>query len=793
MSVLLGEETFTTEQLQALWDESIQAVAPVFEETNPQYLNRNVFLEDYRTNIDGSRPSNEERSCSIGAMINHLTAFASDASRHYALIDEEISKTLLTCFKAPENTPKIDAANDNPVNKARKLLQRLPPLPPQIDLSYGVWNGLGLLNLQRYFNASVSVSTLPNERRKTSPWEELQVVTRFSTVIQRVALIVASSHEARFDIGVCLHNFLNFVSELVDEVEAQGKDTGVQAGELERGIVRAYLWAMWTRCLQLFFWFVLRYHLLFDHDEKWNRLLALRGMTLLMHPSIRATLYGWENERVPYMCSWAFEVLKTDRASLGLDFRQFHQRYSRLHGGKKARCLWESDSACDGGHPLGCGRFQDKRLVADEQSIHDRHAGECKRIKWDMASYVSVTGPVAVSFQTSRRGRVKYIEASERTMAISHVWSHGHGGRPHTGINECLHKRFSQIAQRHGCDSFWVDTLCIPDEHELRKEAISYINRIFAQSKIVLVLDRDLMEIDMSDETTALVESLLATFLVCDWNVRAWTMLEAMKGCHNLYLLCKDNCTISLRKCLIDIHQKGRIDLVALFLATQHLLPSSTDPFRRASSRKTLEGAASLLSHRHATREGDDIVIWSLISNTRVHFNARDLWQDMVGRSVRTAFLMSNARRLENVSGFSWAPETPYVRRTGQGSTVDLLGPYLVYDGEGSEEARITAKGLRGSWLVYHLDHEDAERYQDAPVTTVSFTPEGRRENKILGGHKILNRCWQSAFRHLETHQFVVLIQALGLGGDLVYRAKSDRGESHGNVFAVCVSDDGSK
>ena len=165
----------------------------------------------------------------------------------------------------------------------------------------------------------------------------------------------------------------------------------------------------------------------------------------------------------------------------------------------------------------------------------------------------------------------------------------------------------------------------------------------------------------------------------------------------------------------------------------------------------------------------------------------------MVGRSVRAAFLMSNARRLENVSGFSWAPETPYVRRTGQGSTVDLLGPYLVYDGEGSEEAGITAKGLRGSRLVYHLDHEDAERYQDAPVTTVSFTPEGRRENKILGGHKILNRCWQSAFRRLETHRFVVLIQALGLGGDLVYRAKSDRGESHGNVFAVCVSDDGSK
>jgi hypothetical protein len=36
----------------------------------------------------------------------------------------------------------------------------------------------------------------------------------------------------------------------------------------------------------------------------------------------------------------------------------------------------------------------------------------------------------------------------------------------------------------------------------------------------------------------------------------------------------------------------------------------------------------------------------------------------------------------------------------GNGSDTDLLGPFLVYDAEESEEARITSQGLDGPWLV---------------------------------------------------------------------------------------------
>ena len=123
------------------------------------------------------------------------------------------------------------------------------------------------------------------------------------------------------------------------------------------------------------------------------------------------------------------------------------------------------------------------------------------------------------------------------------------------------------------------------------------------------------MGIDISTPTRELSESVLATFFVCDWNVRAWTLLEAMKGSHAIHLLCKSNRIISLRDILTEIHQTGSVDISLLCLAAQHLIPSSTDSFRKRSSRQSTEVAGSLLSHRHATRENDDIVIWSLLSS----------------------------------------------------------------------------------------------------------------------------------------------------------------------------------
>lgn len=156
----------------------------------------------------------------------------------------------------------------------------------------------------------------------------------------------------------------------------------------------------------------------------------------------------------------------------------------------------ESDEPCDGQHSDHCQRFKGLKVVS--QSAHDRKctwqdesdgtigartslfaAMCCRKPRnkpepksvWDEKSYRSIEGARAVSLAETdpQDGPIKFCKVSNKTLAISHVWSHGQGGRPETGINRCLHARYVRIARNLDCDSYWIDTTCIPCEHELRK------------------------------------------------------------------------------------------------------------------------------------------------------------------------------------------------------------------------------------------------------------------------------------------------------------------------------------
>lgn len=326
---------------------------------------------------------------------------------------------------------------------------------------------------------------------------------------------------------------------------------------------------------------------------------------------------------------------------------------------------------------------------------------------WDDRSHATISGLRAVSL-TLNSGLIKYFQASASTLSVSHVWSHSRDGRAGTGINRCFHDRYSEIAKRIGCSSYWIDSDCIPEAHELRKEAIAYINTIFADSKIVFVCDKDLMSIDISyiEHDMKLLKSVLTTFLVYDWNVRAWTLLEAVRGNHAIHLLCSPNRIISLREALIRVHREGSIDLAILFLAMRHLLPASTDGFRNSSSRKSVEEAGNLPSHRHATRDGDDIVIWSLPSDSQVFYAAEMTWKGNIKRRINTGYLLTTTPRLQGVLGLSWAPSNSYVRQLGAVSRNPPESHFFSFGGEGSESGTITARGLRAEWLVYAVDKD---------------------------------------------------------------------------------------
>ncbi|KXJ89139.1 hypothetical protein Micbo1qcDRAFT_235473 [Microdochium bolleyi] len=317
-------------------------------------------------------------------------------------------------------------------------------------------------------------------------------------------------------------------------------------------------------------------------------------------------------------------------------------------------------------------------------------------------------------------------------MAISHVWAHGQGGRPEHklrvgeevgGMNECLHRRYASIAERMGCDSYWMDTPCIPEDKELRSEAIRGINDVFINSKLSLVCDKDLMSIDVSsvsgpdaiDGTYSAAgilarECLLATLLVSDWSVRAWTLLEAMKGRNNIYILCGNNTVLPLKDTLEIVCHYGAVDIAILYATAQHLLPSR--PAGHAAGDRDLikrglvsvEEAGSLLSHRHASRDGDDIIIWSMLFNETPSMTAEEMWLDPkyphAATGVNSGFLVSSAPRIKGSKGLSWAPSRAAIRLTPSDRSRGQQAHQAIA-AFNTSLCEITPEGLQGSWYIH--------------------------------------------------------------------------------------------
>jgi len=75
----------------------------------------------------------------------------------------------------------------------------------------------------------------------------------------------------------------------------------------------------------------------------------------------------------------------------------------------------------------------------------------------------------------------------------------------------------------------------ILEDETLRSEAIKDINKVFANSKVILVCNKDLMELDIFlilgifykdsskksiNNTIPYSKHLLISILICDWNIR---------------------------------------------------------------------------------------------------------------------------------------------------------------------------------------------------------------------------------------------------------------------------------
>ena len=650
----------------------------------------------------------EETACAI-TFCSKLYDEVGEPNLHITRLDRRFSELLVCHFhptgsESPFRHHKPSEIIGDIAQTTLRLLNRVPAVP------------LDLPGLPRGLASSYFAPPTASKGSNIDSWEYLKVASHLSINVIRVAICITIY--PWIAVGK-LSEFIDDIAMLMEHTTQRFSDAKNLSERHRWYLVRAFLWSSWQRSTMIYFALFLARHLESGVEDENARRYFLRNFSPIPGTSVQEMSKRYASlGKARYMCSWAFELLRNDPVCIGMDFRRMHRLYSHQFDGYSGRCNQNSGLPCKGDQPRSCNRFVG--MVIEDQSAHDGGCMGCKSLIWDENSYRSITGARAVSLETSA-DRLRYRKASRRTLAISHVWSHGQGGRPETGMNACLHQRYRLIATSMGCDSYWMDTPCIPTDHVLRREAIMNINKIFAESKATLVCDRDLMEIDTSGEDSVqLRETILITTITCDWNIRAWTFLEAFRARQSIHLLCKNNKTVSLRESVEIVHRNGSLDIAILLLTIPHLLPrvqysegesiATPEKYPEIWARKqmykplyngflTVENSGKFLSHRPASRPGDDIVIWSLLLKETVYESAIDFWRSRQGDIISTGFLVSTAPRV-NIWRLGWAPSSPNIFSN---PSIESKTRSMGFNDTSSEVGRITPDGLKADWLFYKV------------------------------------------------------------------------------------------
>lgn len=143
-------------------------------------------------------------------------------------------------------------------------------------------------------------------------------------------------------------------------------------------------------------------------------------------------------------------------------------------------------------------------------------------------------------------------------IAISHVNSTGLGNVHSTSLPYCqvllIQSLVDDLASR-SCRAdvdgtfFWIDTLCLPIDPELRHAALVPARRIFATAQAVLVLDPPLYKHAVNSSQEALVRIRYSS-----WKGRLWTLEEGLVARSLFFRF--SNRTVTLEELLKGIEQE---------------------------------------------------------------------------------------------------------------------------------------------------------------------------------------------------------------------------------------------
>ena len=318
-------------------------------------------------------------------------------------LDATFSKVFRFKFEPLENSQTI-------IEQACDLLERMPAWPPELDDTPTA--------IPLEYRAS---SVAGNARRDARLWEQLQATTYVSSTVLRAALSAVMD-----SVQPSLLDMINIIATLLEMVSLLAPTITDVRSSWRSFITRAFLWTTWQRCQLIYFHLAATDAMIEGSLDGKKGQLALRGTM----PSPRATIHEISKKfaglgKPAYMCGWNFELLRTNPVCIGADFRMFHQRYHAVFGSFPARCFAGRSHACKGDSPQNCQRFHG--MAIENQSAHDQICSrDCRQLIWDELSYQTLSGARAVCLKQSEGSAgesLQYCNASDQTLAISHVWS----------------------------------------------------------------------------------------------------------------------------------------------------------------------------------------------------------------------------------------------------------------------------------------------------------------------------------------------------------------------------------
>ena len=286
-------------------------------------------------------------------------------------------------------------------------------------------------------------------------------------------------------------------------------------------------------------------------------------------------------------------------------------------------------------------------------------------------------------------------------VAISHVWADGLGSTTEQGIYWCQAKRLSSFASNAAGlgTAFWVDSLCIPEASEYRKEAIAMMKSVYQNATKVVVVDRSICQQSAQQPIMSLIYIVAAS----SWMQRLWTYQEAYLA--SSILLAFSDRLVNFQEL---IHQATRMTAVP---SAQQLLSGLCEPLilelsslvsqPQASRRLPISGVLDVMRSRSTSRKSDETIAVSALLNVdtrkllRMDGDERMIMLFLQVSRVPWLILFDKRPKILR-EPYRWMPST-FLSWTADPLDVSTRNPVYAY---------CTEEGLKARIVVLELDSD---------------------------------------------------------------------------------------